>query len=632
MLLFSCDNLSRGFDADPLFEDLGFELYAGERVGLVGPNGTGKTTLMRILAGLNQPDTGETRLHAGARIGLLQQHPDFAEGRTLFDEAKSALDEFLAAQDEMVVTAEALATVDDPTVRRQLESKYDRLVEMLQHHDAYNIDYRVAQVLAGLGFSKTDYDRPIETFSGGQQNRVMLGKLLLSAPDVMLLDEPSNHLDIAATEWLENYLAAQHEAMIVVSHDRYFLDKVVNKVFELHNRKLTVYPGNFKQYNRLRQERYEQQMREYEQQKDYIKKQEEYIARVNYGQLHKQAASRQKQIDKIERVEMPTVIEAPKMNFGECRRSGDVVFRVEDLTKAFDKPLFNRLSFDIKRGQRAGIMGPNGSGKSTLLKCMLGEVQQDSGTVEVGHFVDLGYYDQHLKMLDHEKEAIQAVWPDEITAAKDQEMRDLLGRFGIEGEQVKQKVGLMSGGERSRVALAKLVGEGVNTLILDEPTNHLDLWACEALEEALKAFDGTVLVVSHDRYFLNSVAEILVVFEAPGKVQVVHGNYETYERLKALQDEANAAKQKKVEEKARKSAPPPKKAKPKRKFPYRKVEDLESDIAAEEEKLQDLEKALASPDIYSDGEKVKQTTEQFEETKKNLEQLYEHWEEALELN
>lgn len=320
------------------------------------------------------------------------------------------------------------------------------------------------------------------------------------------------------------------------------------------------------------------------------------------------------------------------MNFGECRRSGDVVFRVEDLTKAYDQTLFNRLSFDIKRGQRVGIMGPNGSGKSTLLKCMLGEVQQDSGTVEVGHFVDLGYYDQHLKMLNHEKEAIQAVWPDELTAAKDQEMRDLLGRFGIQGDQVHQKVGLMSGGERSRVALAKLVGEGINTLVLDEPTNHLDLWACEALEDALKGFDGTVLVVSHDRYFLNSVAELLIVFEAPGKVQVVYGNYETYERLKALQDEANAAQQKKVEEKARKSAPPPKKAKPKRKFPYRKVEDLEADIAAEEEKLQELEKALASPEIYSDGEKVKQTTEQFEETKKNLERLYEHWEEALELN
>lgn len=630
MLLFSCTNLSRGFDKGPLFSNLGFELFAGERVGLVGPNGVGKTTLLRLLAGLDHPDTGDVRLHAGARLALLQQHPDFAPGRTLFEEAKSGLDELLAAHDEMVKTAEALAAATDDNERKTLSARYDRLHEMLAHHDAYNVDHRVEQILAGLGFAEQDYHRPVQTFSGGQQNRLMLAKMLLAAPDVMLLDEPSNHLDIAATKWLEDYLARQPEAMLIVSHDRYFLDKVVNKVFELHNGALNSYPGNYHAYVRQREERFEQQMKAYESQKEYIEKQEEYIRRVNYGQLHKQAQSRQKQIDKIERVEKPVRIEGPHIRFGDVRRAGDVVFHVEDLTKAYDKTLFSNLSFDLKRSQRLGIMGPNGSGKSTLLKILLGDVEADSGSVKRGHLVDVGYYDQHLSSLPEDQSALHAVWPDENPEQKEQQMRDLLGRFGIFGDMVTQKIAELSGGERSRVALARLVAEGVNTLILDEPTNHLDLWACDALEQALKAFEGTVIVVSHDRYFLNQVSELLIVFEGDGKVQVVHGNYETYERLKALQ---TAAAQPKTEEKVQKKntnhAP---KEKKKRRFPFRKIEDIEQEIASEETNLQEIERQLASPDIYKDGDAVKQTTDRFEWTKQRLKELYEHWEEAVEMN
>src|SRR4051794_23331317 len=297
MLLLSCSRLVRGFDEGPLFENIGFELRAGERVGLVGPNGVGKSTLLRILAGLDRPDDGEVRLHAGARGALLRQQPEFAPGRTLFAEAKAALDDLLAAHDDMIHTAEALAQASDESERKALAARYDRLNELLRHHDAYNLDHRVEQVLDGLGFRPEDYRRPVDTFSGGQQSRLMLAKLLLSAPDVMLLDEPSNHLDIDTTRWLEEYLVKQSEAMLIVSHDRYFLDRVVTRVFELHARRLTPYPGNFKQYWRLRQERYEQELKAYEAQREYIEKQEEYIRRVHYGQLHKQAASRQKQID-----------------------------------------------------------------------------------------------------------------------------------------------------------------------------------------------------------------------------------------------------------------------------------------------------------------------------------------------
>jgi ATP-binding cassette subfamily F protein 3 len=638
MLLLSCSRLARGFDEGPLFENVGFELQAGERVGLVGPNGVGKSTLLRLLAGLDRPDDGEVRLHAGARVALLRQQLEFNPGRTLFAEAKAALDDLLAALDDMIHTAEALARATDEAERKALAARYDRLNELLRHHDAYNLDHRVEQVLDGLGFGPEDYRRPVDTFSGGQQSRLMLAKLLLSAPDVMLLDEPSNHLDIDTTRWLEDYLVKQSEAMLIVSHDRYFLDRVVTKVFEMHARRLTSYPGNFKQYWRLRQERFEQELKAYESQREYIEKQEEYIRRVHYGQLHKQAASRQKQIDKIERLERPTQVETPHMHFGAVRRSGDLVLEVEGLAKSYDRPLFRDLSFSLPRGRRLGIMGPNGSGKTTLLRVLLGEEEPDRGVVKRGHLVEFGYYDQNLQALPADKPVIRAVWPDADLFGENTEeqgMRDLLGRFGLTGDQVYQRVGDLSGGEKSRAALAKLVARGFNVLVLDEPTNHLDLWACDALEEALLEFEGTVLVVSHDRYFLNRVADLLLVLDSAGSVQVIHGNYDTYELMRAQQEAARAEAPKKKEA-APRPAPlqrqEPARGRRKRRFPYRKVEDLEAEIAVAETMLRELEERMASPELYRDGDKVKQTTRAFEETRAQLQQLYEHWEEAVELN
>ncbi|MGH7173284.1 MAG: ribosomal protection-like ABC-F family protein [Gemmataceae bacterium] len=638
MLLLSCSRLSRGFDEGPLFEDIAFELQAGERVGLVGPNGAGKTTLLRILAGLDRPDDGEVRRHAGARVSLLRQQPLFEPNRTLFAEARSALDELLAAHDDMIRTAEALARATDEAEHKSLAARYDRLNELLCHHDAYNVDHHVEQVLNGLGFRREDYERFVETFSGGQQSRLMLAKLLLASPDVMLLDEPSNHLDIDTTRWLEEYLVKQSEAMLIVSHDRYFLDRVVNKVFELHGKRIDSYPGNFQQYWRLRQERYEVELKAWESQREYITKQEEYIRRVHYGQLHKQAASRQKAIDKIERLERPTMIETPYMHFGGVRRSGDVVLHVEDLSKSYDRPLFKELSFSLHRGKRLGIMGPNGSGKTTLLRVLLGEEDADSGKVQRGHLIEFGYYDQQLNTLPADKPVIRAVWPDADPNAVEQGMRDLLGRFGLTGDQVYQRVGDLSGGEKSRAALAKLVAQGVNVLVLDEPTNHLDLWACDALEQGLLEFEGTAIVVSHDRYFLNRVVDLLLVLNDKGNVQVIHGNYDTYELMRAQQIDNRNPKSE-----IRKKTPTPTtnvqttdgqttKGKRKRKFPYRKVEELEADIAATETEIQELEQLLASPELYRDGERVKQTTRAFEEANTVLQQLYEHWEEAVELN
>src|SRR5262245_31038402 len=482
MLLLSCENLSRAFDRGPLFEGVSFELFHGERVGLVGPNGAGKTTLMKILAGLDTPDRGDVRLHAGAHIGLLQQEPEFAVGRTLFEEAKSAFDEMLAAQEEMVKTADALAHATDETERKSLSARYDRLHELLHHNDAYVVDHRVEEVLQGLGFKPETFNRSLSTFSGGQQRRALLAKLLLSSADVLLLDEPSNHLDIDATRWLESYLVSESQAMLIVSHDRYFLDRVTTKMFELHGKKITSYPGNYKQYLRLRQERYEREMKEWEAQREFIEKQEEYIRRVHYGQLAKQAQSRRKVLDRIEEVERPTRIEVPAMHFGGVVRTGDIVFEAVELGMAFgSNELFKGLNFSLPRGKRLGIMGPNGSGKTTLLKIILDEIQPTSGEMRVGAHVDPGYLDQHLSILDEKKPVLRAVWPFPDPDIDEKKMRDLLGRFGLSGDIVNQPVSELSGGERSRACLARLVASGVNVLVLDEPTNHLDVWASEAL-------------------------------------------------------------------------------------------------------------------------------------------------------
>lgn len=637
MLLLSCSHLSRAFDRGPLFDDVSFELFHGERVGFVGPNGSGKTTLMRILAGEDTPDAGDVRLHAGAKAMLLEQHEEFAAGTTLFDEAKSAFAELLKAQDEMVRVADQLSHTTDPIQQKTLSARYERLTELLHHNDAYTLDHKVETVLCGLGFQAVDYNREVRSFSGGQRRRLLLAKLLLASPDVMLLDEPSNHLDIDTVRWLENYLVQQSQAMLIVSHDRYFLNKVVTKIFELHERKITSYPGNYTQYVLLRDERYEQRIREYEAQREYIEKQEEYIRRVHYGQLAKQAQSRAKALEKIERLESPTRVESPRMHFGEVIRAGDVVFEVENLGKAYgDKRLFTGLSFQLQRGKRLGIMGPNGCGKTTLLRILLGDEEPTEGSVKRGHLVQFGYLDQHLKLIDEDKPVIRAVWPQPDPELTEQRMRDLLGRFGLAGKIVDQPVRECSGGERSRAALARLVVEGANVLILDEPTNHLDLWACDALEEAIKEFDGTVIVVSHDRYFLNAVSDLLIVME-PGKVEVVYGNYDLYESLRATREAEEAAVRKKkvaasVAESRPVSAGSTKQPKRKRKYPYRKVEELEKEVMEHEELLAELEAKLASPDTYRDANLVKETMTDFEDAKDRLKTLYEHWEEAMELN
>ncbi len=634
MILVSANGLGRQYSGDPIFQDLKFEVRAGERIGLVGPNGAGKTTLMRLVARLDQADYGSLFVRPGVRVSLLRQEPDFGPDETLISVARSGLASLLEIQEEMEEAAREMAGAEDEAESLRASRRYDELRDRLEHQDAYSVDHRVEEILGGLGFPTPDFLRPARTFSGGQQSRLMLAKLLLESPDLMLLDEPSNHLDIETTAWLENYLSRQSVGMIVVSHDRYFLDKVVTRIWELYEGKIDVYPGNYSQYWKLRTEKAKVLQRQFEKQQDYIADQEAYIRRYGAGQRAKQAHDREKKLARVERVETMREISGPRMGFGEVDRSGDIVIEARRLAKAYDKPLFQEFNFSLLRGQCVGILGPNGAGKSTLIKALIGKVTPDSGEVKLGAKVLVGYHDQGLESLPPETTVLRAVWPEDDPDWVQGDVRDLLARFGLSGDLALHDVGQLSGGEKAKAALARLAATSANLLVMDEPTNHLDIWACDALERSIREFEGTVIVVSHDRYFLNQVADRIVVV-ADGRARVIEGDYEAYQHLAAREAEADARKaaaQSAAETREAPARSDGKAEKRKRKFPYRKTPEIEREIAESEAEIAGLEDLLGQPVTWKETLKAIATQDRLKLLQENLVKLYEHWEEAIELN
>ncbi|HEV3024475.1 MAG TPA: ABC-F family ATP-binding cassette domain-containing protein, partial [Pirellulales bacterium] len=612
-------------------------------------------TLLKILAGSEEANSGSVEPHPTTRIEYLEQQPQWTPGRTLWDEALSALDELTALAREAEAVAHALASADERQ-RSQLGKRYDRLQHELSQRGGYQLDHKIERVLDGLGFERASFQRSIERLSGGQQNRLMLARLLLREPDLMLLDEPSNHLDIEATEWLESFLAETPQAVLVVSHDRYFLDKVTNRTLELFQGSVDDYTGNFSAYWSQKAERLKVQSRTFAKQNELIAKTEDFIRRNHYGQKSAQAKDREKKLARIERVKPPREIAAPPMGFRPAERTADVVLRVEGLAKGYDRPLFAELTFEIERGGRWGILGPNGCGKTTLLRCLIGRETPDLGRVSLGTGVRIGYYDQLLSGLDDGQPVVEAIRPPGKEFNEPQR-RSHLARFGIVGEAVFQTVGSLSGGERSRAALARLAAADANFLVLDEPTNHLDLWACDALERSLNEFDGTVLFVSHDRYFLNRVADHLLVVE-PGRFRVVDGNYDTYlhfvrqglagagtgktQRVASPGDAASelassaplrqAGKIQKTANTPAKKTADEKPAKRVWRFAYRKVAEIEAEVFERESRIGEIHAELALPEVLRDGRRVRALQTELAEQEASLRTLYEHWEEAAERN
>ncbi|MDR1925924.1 MAG: ABC-F family ATP-binding cassette domain-containing protein [Planctomycetaceae bacterium] len=735
-VILSVEHLRKHFSAEAVLVDVSFQLRAGDKVGLVGPNGCGKTTLLNILANREESEKGSIDKAAGTAIGYLEQRPDTDIDRTIIEEARLALTQLIEMQHKAERIASEMAKTTNDTELLKLSAQYDKIHEFLQRHDAYQLDHRVARILHGVGFTDDDFDKSVQNISGGEMNRLNLAKLLLEEPDIMLLDEPSNHLDLAATEWLESFLQETSAAVILVSHDRYFLDRVTNRTFELYRGTVDDYPGNFSKYVLLKEERLAVQTRTYEKYVEEVEKAKEFIRRNHYGMKAAQAEDRRKKLDRLMETpaELPRKIDVPSMNFPKPSRAGDIIFRVEDLSKGFGGeggevvPLFQNLTFNIERGERWGILGPNGCGKTTFLRCLLGEIVADGGVVIHGAGLRVGYFDQQLHVLDDAMQVVDAIRPAK-KILEEPARRNLLGAFGLTGDQQLQSVSSLSGGQRCRAALAKLSADDANVLILDEPTNHLDIWARSGLEKALREFGGTVLFISHDRYFVDRVADHILVMQPNAQFKTLEGNYSTFRQMVSkglMSDPFNtinspsqneippnqktpqqdtkktsqqqkfdsrtktnltnkqiaqnnwkeAARQKEHEKKTNLEQPqnqhytnrqntkhttpkkqhtgirdvehwkirqgkdPNKQAntpnktgeKRTRKFPFRKISDIEEEIFARETQIMSLNDDLLKPEIARDGERVRSIYAEIREEQEKISFLYEHWEESSELN
>ncbi|MGI6402179.1 MAG: ABC-F family ATP-binding cassette domain-containing protein [Thermoguttaceae bacterium] len=531
-VILNVENLRKHYGPEPVLSDITFQVREGDKIGLVGPNGCGKTTLLNILSGREDTEKGQFELYGGAKIGYLEQRPKINKDQTVLESGRDALAELHQA---LVESEEIAAKIAEPNIgeeeRERLARRFDAIHEELMRKDAYDVEHRVERILHGVGFRDEDMEKRVSSLSGGELNRLGLAKLLLEEPEIMLLDEPSNHLDLAASEWLEDFLSTTKAAVILVSHDRYLLDRVTNRTLELFAGTVDDYPGNFSKYQTLKAERLAVQTKTYERWAEEVEKAKDFIRRNHYGNnTAPQAEDRRKKLARLEAdpPELPRNIVSPPMTFPDASRTGDLVFRIENLSKGYgDRTLFKDYTFDIQRGERWAILGPNGCGKTTFLRCLLGEETPDTGSVRFGQGVSIGYFDQRLQVVDDQIPVVDAIRP-EGKIFEDLERRKLLAAFGLSGDQQLLKVRNLSGGQRCRAMLAKLAADDPNVLILDEPTNHLDLWARAALEKTLKNFEGSVIFISHDRYFVDQVADKLLVVQPNATYRIVDGNYSTF--------------------------------------------------------------------------------------------------------
>lgn len=641
MPIVSVIQVDKSFGAERIFAGVSFQINENDRIGLVGPNGAGKSTLLNILAGREEPDEGNIAVARNTRIGYLAQVTDFQPENTLREEMLTVFTEIRAWEQELNELAHQLAipiVQNELTQHEQLLQRYADLQLRFEHAGGYTYENRVDQVLDGLGFTREQQASPVMHLSGGQQTRAALGKLLLQEPDLLLLDEPTNHLDLAALEWLETYLSGWKGALVVVAHDRYFLDKIVSRTIEMAFGRIEEYPGNYTTYLHLREERMERRMREYTAQQAQIAHTEEFIRRYKAGQRSREARGRQKLLNRLDRVERPQDFPEMHFEFSPIVDSGLVVISTQKLAAGYISAAKERTELvrvadlELLRGDRVGLLGPNGSGKTTLLRTIIGELPPVVGQVHPGHNVRIGYYSQSHAGLNTERSILEEIR--QVSTLSEEGARTFLGRFLFSGDDVFKPIGALSGGERSRIALAKLTLQGSNLLILDEPTNHLDLQSRQFLEEVLGEFEGTLLFVSHDRYFIDSLATKVWVIE-DGVLIPYMGNYTEYRTRKqpiVLDIPVRTKNEPPPASSATKPTASPAKAGGRKagKVKVRALEDVERDIEKAEAQAKDIEAALAEAALNADAALLTQLNAEYEKEKAHVDELLVEWERLAE--
>jgi ATP-binding cassette, subfamily F, member 3 len=638
--ILSVEGVSRTFITDLIFSDVTFQIQEREHVALVGINGSGKSTLMRMVAGLDEPDTGRIVRKSGLRTTYLAQEAQFEGEHTVRETALMAFDRVRGIEREIEAVQDDMADASGKELDR-LMHRYGSLTEQFEFLGGYEMEFRTDQVLSGLGFSEEEFAWQARHLSGGQKTRLALAQALLGDPDLLLLDEPTNHLDLKALEWLEEFLRNWNRAFLVVSHDRYFLDRVTTRTLDMNFGRLDDYPASYNRFVRLRQEHRERWMKEYEAQQEFIKRTEEFIRKYKAGQRTKEAQGRETRLARVERVEKPEEQKALRASLPAAARSGRIVLSTKPLSVGYsgssrgesDAFLLKTGELLIERGERVSIVGPNGGGKTTLLRTILGEIPALDGTFSFGTNVKPAYYAQGHEGLDTSitvLETIREARPMEEGAA-----RNLLGRYLFSDDEVFKPVSALSGGERSRLALAKLTLEEANFLILDEPTNHLDIESREALELLLKEYDGTILFVSHDRYFIDVIATHIWAIEEK-RISVHVGNYSDYARRRSSLN-AGAASQPRSAVKdsdhgtSGKSGSPRLRPSDKEiRQAEKKMKELEREISRLEERLNSLSEDLAAASEVGDVERIASSGEQYESTQEELDSVYEQWAELTE--
>ncbi|HHZ13665.1 MAG TPA: ABC-F family ATP-binding cassette domain-containing protein [Clostridiales bacterium] len=631
MIVLACDRITKSFGVDIILNQITFSVNEGSRLGVVGGNGAGKTTLFNIIAGEMSPDSGEIYKLRDTTMAYLPQNTVLMSEKTIWDELMEVFRPLLDMEETLRQMEAKMAdyiSMDEGEYTRLL-NEYSRLQETFDRQGGYSYESFIRGVLVGLGFSPEEFDSPIDHLSGGQKTRVALTKVLLEKPSLLLLDEPTNHLDLDAMQWLEEYLQSYPGTIMVISHDRYFLDALCDHILEVENKTARLYSGNYSSYVDQKAQWIAQREREYKAQQREIARQEEIIERYrsfNREKSIRAAESRQKRLDKMERVEKVYHGDQISFSFDIDRQSGRDVLAVDSLSKAFgDNRLFEDISFNIRLGDRVALIGPNGCGKSTLFKIILGKIPPSSGTVKTGTGVEIGYYDQELQSLDPNNTVLEELWRD-FPHMRETEIRNALAARLFRGDSVYKSVGSLSGGEKGHLLLTKLVLANNNFLLLDEPTNHLDMPSREELERALLEFPGTILMISHDRYFLNKLANRVIAMESGGITEYL-GNYDDYvnkkRELQALaeqKDKESVSKTISREERRRQRM-----ERERSREERERLENLEGQIHQMEEEIKELESLMADPALYDDVDRMLDVQQRYAQVKEELEELYSKW-------